>query len=171
MIIWGMRLFGKVDEVAGLFHVATSFFHIWYVPLIPLGSHLVLGQTGEGWKGIPVRLSLKSVTVAWVRGFAAAGAIVFAIIGLTKGSGWNQSLLRALVCAALFALLKFYKGFRKASYERAIELADEAGLPPNVRVLLDVEYGLLDADQAEQALQELAAEEDADEEAPPPADA
>ena len=167
MIIWGTRLFGKVDEVPGLFHVATSFFHIWYVPLVPLGSHLVFEQTGEGWQGVPVGLSLKSVTVAWVRGFAAAGAIVFAILGLTEGSGWNQSLMRALVCAALFALVKLYKGFRRASYERVIELAAEAGLPPEIRILLDVKYGILDAEQGQQALQALAPEGQAGDETPP----
>jgi 4-amino-4-deoxy-L-arabinose transferase-like glycosyltransferase len=171
MIVWGTRLFGKVDEVPGLFHVATQFFHVWYVPLIPLGTHLVFEEGGEGWQGLPVRLSLKSVTVAWVRGFAAAGAIVFGLIGLTEGSGWNPTLTRALVCAALFALLKFYRGFRRASYERAVELAEEADLPPSARIMLDVEYGVLDAEQAEQALLALAPDEDADKEALPPDDA
>lgn len=109
----------------------------------------MLGESGEGWRGVPVRLSLKSVTGAWVRGFAAAGAVVFALIGLTEATGWNQSLARALGRGALFALLKLYKGFRKASYERAVELADEAGLPAGMRVLLDVEYGVLDTEQAD----------------------
>lgn len=160
MIVFGTRLYGKVDDVAGYFHVATAFFHIWYVPLIPLGSHLVVRESGEGWEGVPVRLSLKSVAVAWVRGFAIAGAVVFAIIGLTEGTGWNRSLLRALGCAALFAVLMLYKGFRRASYERAVELAEQANLPPGIRVMVDLEYGVLTEEQAKQAIQALAAGEE-----------
>jgi hypothetical protein len=38
IIVWGSRLYGKVDAVPGLFHVATRFGHIWYLPLIPMGS-------------------------------------------------------------------------------------------------------------------------------------
>lgn len=155
MIVFGTRLFGKVDEVPGYFFVATDFFHIWYLPLIPLGSHLVFGEGDEGWQGVPVRLSLKSVAVAWLRGFAIAGAVVFAIVGLVQG-GWNDSLLRALGCAALFAVLKLYKGFRKATYERAVELAEQANLPPGIRVMVDLEYGVLTEEQAKRAIEALA---------------
>lgn len=166
MIVWGTRLFGKVDEVPETFYVATAFFHIWYVPLIPLGSHIVFRESSEGWEGVPIRLSLKSVTVAWVRGFAVLGAIVFTILGLTMGSGWNRFLTRAVGCAALFLLLKLYKGFRRPSYERAVELADAANLPPGLRIMLDVEYGVIDAEQAKQALQALARPKGTDKRAP-----
>ena len=67
IVIHGSRLYGKVDRVPGLFHVATRFFHIYYIPLIPLGSTVVVAETKEGWKGIKVGLSLKSILITWGR--------------------------------------------------------------------------------------------------------
>jgi hypothetical protein len=87
---------------------------------------------------------------------------VFTILGFALGSGWNRFFTRAVGCAALFALLKAYKGFRRPSYERAVELAEAANLPPGLRIVLDREYGVLDAEQARQALQALARPKDAD---------
>ena len=68
IIIWGSKLFGKTDEVPELFHVATKFGHLWYIPLIPLGSHLVLEESDEGWRGLELPMSGKSVRLATFRG-------------------------------------------------------------------------------------------------------
>jgi len=38
VIVWGSRLYGKVDVVPGFFHVATRFGHVYYLPLIPTQS-------------------------------------------------------------------------------------------------------------------------------------
>src|SRR3954468_4659567 len=81
LIIWGSRLYGKVDEVPGMFHVATKFGHLWYIPLIPIGSHIVLEQSGRSWRGMPVGLSGKSVLAAWLRGGGIAG-MIFSAIGI-----------------------------------------------------------------------------------------
>jgi hypothetical protein len=48
IIIWGSRLYGKTDEVPGLVQVATRFGHFDYLPLIPMGSHLIFEETGDG---------------------------------------------------------------------------------------------------------------------------
>ena len=42
IIVWGTKLYGKVDEVPGMFHVATRFFHLWYIPLVPLSSAVTM---------------------------------------------------------------------------------------------------------------------------------
>ncbi len=48
--IFGMRMFGQTDRVPGVFHVATRFFHICFVPLYPMKSILVL-EEGTGRDG------------------------------------------------------------------------------------------------------------------------
>ncbi|QRN93605.1 hypothetical protein JRI60_31070 [Archangium violaceum] len=40
----GTWLFGKVDVVPELGHVATKFFHINLVPLVPIESYFVVVQ-------------------------------------------------------------------------------------------------------------------------------
>jgi hypothetical protein len=68
IIYYGTRLFGKVDQIDGTdIHVATKFFHIWFIPLIPLGSTLVLSKTDDGWRGLPHPFSFKSLLVTWGR--------------------------------------------------------------------------------------------------------
>src|SRR5438067_10436975 len=66
-IVWGSKLMGKVDVVPGLFHVATKFGHIYYIPLIPTASFVVMSQDGTGFRGVPIGLSFKSIMVAWLR--------------------------------------------------------------------------------------------------------
>jgi hypothetical protein len=80
--IYGIRRFGKVDEVPGLFYVTTSFYHLWFFPLIPMQSYVIVAGTG-GCRGLPIYLSMKSVLIAWLRGalyamtfFTAFGAIL-----------------------------------------------------------------------------------------------
>lgn len=63
MIVFGSHKYGWVDQVEGLGTVATSFFHIMYVPLIPFATHLMIDDN----RGLPLPMSLKSVIVAYVR--------------------------------------------------------------------------------------------------------
>src|ERR1051325_1234812 len=139
IIIWGSRLYGKVDEVPGMFHVATKFGHLWYIPLIPLGSHIVLEQTGRGWRGMPVPLSGKSVLAAWLRGAGIAGMIASAI-GMAATAKDPLGLMVAgavFTVAAVLTIFGFvFKGLRHASYERALELSEKLGLSDEGRILL-----------------------------------
>ena len=45
MSVFGTRHFGKVSIVPNLFYVATKFFHINFVPLIPLGSSVIIANS------------------------------------------------------------------------------------------------------------------------------
>lgn len=66
-IVWGQRMYGRVDRFAGSY-VATRFFHIYYLPLIPLSSWLVLEDQGKGnFLGLQVPMQARSVLVAWSR--------------------------------------------------------------------------------------------------------
>src|SRR5690242_18939565 len=77
IVIFGTRLFGKVDKIPGVFHVATQFAHINYVPLVPTKSWLVTSEQGKGWRGVPIPLSPKSIFIAW----ACCRLVVAAVIG------------------------------------------------------------------------------------------
>ena len=46
-IIFGTRWMGKVDAVSGVGHVATRFFHVQFLPLIPVESYLIFREVGE----------------------------------------------------------------------------------------------------------------------------
>lgn len=76
-IIYGSGLYGKVDHAPGLFYVATQFFHIWWIPIFPTGSYLMIDDnTGES--GVPIRLSFKSWLMGWFRaGCFLAGTGLF----------------------------------------------------------------------------------------------
>lgn len=77
LVYYGIRHYGPVDRIEGLGEVRTRFFHIWFVPLIPLGSMFVTQQLDDGVSGLKIGLSLKSVLVAWSR-----TAFVLSLLGL-----------------------------------------------------------------------------------------
>ncbi len=79
VVIWGQRMYGRVDRFAGS-HVATRFFHIYYLPLIPLASWLVLEEQGDGrFIGVQVPLQARSILSAWLR---VASLILLAVMGV-----------------------------------------------------------------------------------------
>ncbi|WP_144429503.1 hypothetical protein [Myxococcus hansupus] len=134
MIIWGSRLFGKVDAVPGLGYVATQFAHINYLPLFPMKSWLVVSEEGNGWRGQAIPLSWKSVLVAWGRVALIAAAAVSFFSGLgTYGDhgvrgGMPSWALTLLFIAAVIASY-VWSGIAKASPERALEIARQADIP------------------------------------------
>ena len=105
IIYFGTRLYGKTHVVPKTCHVATCFFHVYRVPLIPLRSWVVTSQTGSIWQGIKTTLSLKSVILAWLRAalvLVSLGACVWGAIELfLKGAGADRELIAA--CAGLTA--------------------------------------------------------------------
>jgi hypothetical protein len=81
-IYYGTRHCGPVDRIEGLGEVRTRFFHLYFVPIIPLGSTFVTKELDDGVQGIPVGLSIKSVLVAWSR-----TAFVLSLLGLVAFGG------------------------------------------------------------------------------------
>jgi hypothetical protein len=77
MVVWGTRFCGPVDKLEGYGEVRTRFFHIWFLPLLPLGSTFVVEDLPDGVRGFKVGLSLKSVFLAWSR-----TGLLFAMLGL-----------------------------------------------------------------------------------------
>jgi hypothetical protein len=80
LIVYGSRHYGKIDDHDGEFAV-TRFAHIYFVPLIPLGSIWVTGEDEEGLRGHPVRFSGKSV----LAGYARIWGPLLAVGGIASG--------------------------------------------------------------------------------------
>jgi hypothetical protein len=133
VIVWGSRLMGRCDVVPGMFHVATMFGHIFYLPLVPKQSYVVLAQSGDEFRGVPIALSGKSVGLAWAR----AAVLFFAITSSTavliplmdgKKHEWIGSAIMAAAIWVAFWLITWSKYVTRASVTRACQLGSEIGL-------------------------------------------
>jgi len=160
MIVYGSGLYGKTDEVPGLFYVATTFGHVWFLPLFPLVSCLVIDRRDYVRQVIPIRFSCKSMLLGWGR----TGTMVTAVVaGLTALESRDPAtgMMAACICAA--ALLAFFAtkllhGIRFATYERASALADLAGVDATGRIFIAVRYGRMSTGEAREMLARAEAE-------------
>jgi hypothetical protein len=146
-IVYGSRLMGKTDVVPGLFHVATKFGHIYYLPLIPTGSYVVLGEDSKNFRGVSIGLSFRSIFTAWLRvglflvamGFSVA--VLVAAIDERHRSG-NPIQLGVVAVALWFAFgMSWHKIFTRASYNRACQLGQIVGLNAQAMEILNKVYG------------------------------
>jgi hypothetical protein len=139
----GIKHYGKVDAVPGLCHVATRFFHINYMPLIPLGSEIICtlpSVPGESWSR-QTTLSLKSVLIAWVRAALYLTAFLGAVIGAALTIEYFQKrpatppveliAIWVLVASSVVSLWLTHR-LTRAGYDRAVQLCAELGLDPTV---------------------------------------
>ncbi len=115
VIVWGQRMYGRVDRFAGS-HIATRFFHLYYLPLIPLSSWLVLEEQGDGkFVGLQLPLQARSVLFAWMR-LASIGACIGAIAAVANAmnpgarGGIGDSIGAVIYAAAAIALTVFVWG-------------------------------------------------------------
>ena len=136
IFIFGKRFYGPVDEHPGMFYVATSFWHLWFFPLIPCESWLLFEDSvgRSGLQGVPIALSWKSVLFAWFRAICTVFGVIFSIAALggfllfqppgTKT--WRSLFLAGLMIGGLFLT----RGLRRASPTRTLELGELAQLTP-----------------------------------------
>jgi hypothetical protein len=82
VIIYGVRPYGRVDAHGGE-HAQTSFFHLWFVPLIPTSSFWVTHETVDGAAGYSIDMHGKSVLAGYIRMWGPVAAIGTMIAGLT----------------------------------------------------------------------------------------
>ena len=165
IIVWGSGLYGDVDAVPGIGNVATKFGHIYYLPLIPTGSHFVFETTADGWRGVPITMSFKSILTAWLRtvlGFMALGAMIVTAIEFAENriSGAIGGSVATVALIAMFVATKRMKLFTTASYERAKELATTIGLNDHGLVLIDLHYGEITEDEAQQQWEKIESNSD-----------
>lgn len=147
VIVWGSGLYGKVDKVPGVGHVATNFGHLYYFPLIPTQSHFVISEDSSGYQSVPISMSLKSVLMAWFRSALVIGSIVLLITGSVEFSEGQQASgiftgAVGLGCVGLFFATYYVHMFSQASYDRAMNLADEIGLNEYGRQAIEEYFGV-----------------------------
>jgi hypothetical protein len=98
-ILYGVRPYGRVFG-CGSTALATQFFHIWYLPILPLGGVIALSST----ESLPTRLRWDSVIVGYLRTWAPLVAIGLLAWTLALPSAARNDLAMtsgplALVCA------------------------------------------------------------------------
>jgi hypothetical protein len=107
MVVFGARLYGKVHAVPGVFYVSTRFLHVFFVPLVPTSSWVILDTAHRhGWfdsqrKGRQLgRILWRSAALAWVR-LALLLLIVLSIVLAATLSGVKSHFNRSVGCFAL----------------------------------------------------------------------
>jgi hypothetical protein len=108
MLVFGKRLYGRVLR-CGEAYVATWFFHVWFIPLIPLGSAVVLRHLeGDQIQTLPTGLNLRSAAMAYLRGWSVFlllhGLVTWADPGAEFGPYYGPA-------ASLLALVGIVVGF------------------------------------------------------------
>ena len=137
IIVYGTRLYGKVDK-CGETHLATKFFHISWLPLIPLGTHLVLERQGGGsYRFLPQPLSGKSIAAALFRTWGLVGALGVAAGSLSafgvamdsyrEGEGPGGLFVWPLIVLAAIAFVVFAFRFGRLAPVRAAQQSVYAG--------------------------------------------
>jgi hypothetical protein len=129
MIVLGSRLFGKVDHVPGHFHVATKFYHLNFIPLIPEGSWVVLEGSvksrglGTSWQGVKLgKLHWASVRMAWLRFGLVVLAIVAPFVALAQAPVAAAAPLSIVAAAGAVAGLVASYRLARARPEQAAAL-------------------------------------------------
>jgi hypothetical protein len=145
IFFFGLRLFGRVDAVPGRFHVATEFYHVQFIPIVPMQTWLITSENGNGWEGIKLPLCRKSVAVAWVRAACVVTAFFAAIWALVEAArpfgDWRAAAAVCLVAAAVFAATKLSQAINHATCQRACDLARLAGLRERAIAEIREQYG------------------------------
>lgn len=77
MVIYGRNLYGKVEPLYDpdgqeVLYIVTSFYHIYWFPLIPIKSLLVVAgsETSDGMRGWEIGLNGRSILAAYARAIA-----------------------------------------------------------------------------------------------------
>jgi hypothetical protein len=89
IVIYGTRFYGEVDRHGGQRQL-TRFFHIYYVPIIPVGTLWVTRDLDEGYSGHAIAMSGRSVVAGYARiwgPLAAIGAIAAGSVGGVVAAG------------------------------------------------------------------------------------
>lgn len=138
-LIWGTRYYGSVDRIRGLGPVETRFFHMFFFPLVPLGS--VIRCHSEVY---PLsELHGRSIVMGYLRAVLWVFTLVLATaVSSMLKRGDVAGLLMFLTGAAL--LVASYVWMRHATYERAADIFRYARVSTEDALLMRESYGKLD---------------------------
>jgi hypothetical protein len=96
IVIYGTAFYGKIDNHGGQ-HQLTRFFHVYYVPLIPVGTLWATEHLEEGYRGHDVRMSGRSVLAGYARVWGPI--VVLAAIAAGGAGGLAAAAGAAALCA------------------------------------------------------------------------
>lgn len=149
----GTLLYGKVDQVPGLLHVATQFLHVNFVPLWPMSSFVVIEgieRNEDDPPGVAIAMNYRSVFFAWLRtgmtvggGAAALSAMIEGFRCLTHRGDAPYAAAMAVASVVLFGLLPLTYRLTRATPLRALALARKANIEPEIVAGYFVNYPTL----------------------------
>ncbi len=136
MLIFGVRLFGRAEIVPGVFFIATRFFHVCFIPLIPMQSFVIFqdAQDGGGGAALPA-LHWGSISMAWLRQLLLVAAAVLGFMAWNKLAAHVPiSQVQPMLLVALGCIAGFFGSYRiaHASLESLEALRKIDGMPAHV---------------------------------------
>lgn len=83
-VVYGERTYGKVDRVPGECYVTTVFFHLFFLPVAPLRSYIVVegSEDERGFRGREIPLSGKSAIAGYFRVYSGIVAVLCGLFGV-----------------------------------------------------------------------------------------
>jgi hypothetical protein len=97
-VYFGTRFYGHLQQEDGS-AIATRCFHLYFLPVIPLGTYRVYGERGG-----PEKFSFKSLFAAFFKSWGFAAAVGLAALSLTSSWAYHPGLAAyAVVSLVLFA--------------------------------------------------------------------
>jgi hypothetical protein len=105
LIIFGTRHYGMVDRHAGQY-ACTRVFHLYYLPIIPLGTMWVTAEHGDAVSGHKVAFYGRSIAAAFLRPWGLAFGIIGGLgsIGELDDGRIGSGVGLLVVAATLLAL-------------------------------------------------------------------
>ena len=105
VIVYGTRFYGKV-RACGQSYLATQFFHLYYVPLIPIGTQLILEQNANGtYKGMKTAFSVRSMLAAYLRVWGPIACILAVCFAMSALDGVGDDGLAMAVVGVFTAVV------------------------------------------------------------------
>ena len=149
-LIFGTRVFGTVDCLPNRFCVGTYFWHVYWLPIIPIGSWLfVFDDNFPDLRNVPIQLNFRSVLSGWLRPLKWIASAILVI--LSVGAFAEQEF--GLAISALVSAIVFWFGVRllcelveTPNPQRLQYLAQLANYPSDFRhnILNLIETGVSD---------------------------
>jgi hypothetical protein len=135
----GTRFYGRVDVVPYYLAVETKFWHLFWIPLIPLEGWIIAvdSEGRDPVKHVPIELSWKSIGFTWLRILVYVGLVaevIFVLNLLLRPDRFDDplQLFMAVILAGCFAFFAWqFRYWALASKERAVQLANRVGFAPD----------------------------------------
>lgn len=140
----GKGLYGKVDNVDGA-HVATLFRHVWWLPIFPTGSWLMVGQGDEGrLQDVAIGWSWKSIAAGYLRVWSPFWLALGAIVASNRSEIGDEKPWGVIIGSAVALVLAWTVLARVSPVERARRriYAEFAGSAVDVALLYGQREGL-----------------------------